>query len=189
MEACVDWDSIIRYNDAGVIGMPKEPRLLADRFWEKVAFLGAGTDDCWEWQGAKRKRNGYGAINEGGPRSRTLQAHRVAWEFAYGAIPVGMCVLHRCDNPSCVNPRHLFLGTKLDNSHDMMNKDRAVYVRGERHGVSKLIEQEIHEIRHMRSRGISQRVTAKKYGIDHSNVSLIETGKTWGWLKEEVGNV
>ena len=78
---------------------------------------------CVFWLGALRS-NGYGAISIKGKQQA---AHRVAWELANGPIPAGLCVLHKCDIPCCVNPQHLFLGTKKDNSDDMLNKGRASY--------------------------------------------------------------
>jgi len=153
---------------------------LEERFWEKVAFLGAEPDECWEWRGAKSEQ-GYGYIRGSGHGSM-LRAHRIAWELANGPISAGTCVLHRCDNPSCVNPAHLFLGTSTDNSHDMVNKGRSA--RGERNGESKLIEQDVHEIRQMLSQNILERVIAKKYGVSRKAISTIKTGENWNWLKE-----
>lgn len=105
---------------------------LEDRFWAKVD-KGA---DCWEWS-AHRMPNGYGIINiDSSPRL----AHRTAWELAYGAIPDELWVLHRCDNPACVRPDHLFLGTAKDNMQDMHQKGRNAakvcperQARGDRH--------------------------------------------------------
>ena len=77
-------------------------------------------DDCIEWQGS-RDRQGYGKAWKNGANAR---AHRVAWEEANGPIPEGMCVLHHCDNPPCINPDHLFLGTRGDNARDMVKKGR-----------------------------------------------------------------
>jgi len=155
---------------------------LEERFWEKVAFLGAGLDDCWEWRGGKSK--GYGEINRGGRGSEHLSAHRVSWELANDLIPKGMCVLHHCDNPSCVNPAHLFLDTQVENLQDMMRKGRSA--RGERVAGAKLTEQDVHEIRQMLSRGISQRVVARKYGVIQQTVAAINVGQSWGWLKSSV---
>ncbi len=93
---------------------------LADRFWIKV--VRSGDDECWGWSGTTNK--GYGRINVGG---NMVLAHRVAWELTSGLIPPGMCVLHSCDNPPCVNPNHLFLGTHADNMRDMRAKGRHRY--------------------------------------------------------------
>jgi hypothetical protein len=91
-----------------------------ERFWHFVAPM---TDDrgCWEWLGA---RSGFG-YGKSGYEGKFLAAHRVSWEIHFGLIPEGMLVCHRCDNPSCCNPSHLFLGTAADNTRDMWNKGRS----------------------------------------------------------------
>lgn len=97
---------------------PVKPRpTIADRFWAKVNR----GDDCWEWAGGRNQGTGYGFFSV---RSRTIGAHRAAWEVANGPIPAGIDVLHRCDNPPCVRPDHLFLGTHRDNMRDMRAKGR-----------------------------------------------------------------
>ena len=153
---------------------------LEERFWAKVDKK--GPEECWEWTGAKL-RDGYGRIREGGQYGRPVLAHRASWELAKDPIPKGMCVLHRCDNPACVNPAHLFLGTISDNAQDMVNKGRST--RGERVITSKLTEQGVHEIRQMLGARILQSVIAKKYVVTHMTSSRINTGATWGWLKED----
>lgn len=93
---------------------------LAERFWAKVRK----SKGCWEWTGAKQ-HNGYGFIHTGGHViRRPLRAHRASWELHYGPIPAGLWVLHRCDNPSCVRPDHLFLGSRSDNMKDCAAKGR-----------------------------------------------------------------
>lgn len=90
------------------------------RFWEKVN----GHGECWDWEGSL-SGFGHGQIRQGGKNGGSLLiAHRVAFEMVNGPIPEGMCVLHRCDNPRCVRPAHLFLGTRYDNTHDMIDKGR-----------------------------------------------------------------
>ncbi len=95
---------------------PRTP--LSVRFWRSVQV----TDGCWEWQGSTR--NGYGVISKGGRNGRQLKAHRLSYEMHLGSIPEGMIVCHTCDNPICVNPGHLFVGTHKDNAVDKMNKNR-----------------------------------------------------------------
>ena len=91
-------------------------------FWSHVTA--PNERGCWTWT-ASRDRNGYGRLNFLG---RSRLAHRVAWILTHGAIPLGTpCVLHECDNPPCVNPDHLFLGTQADNIHDAVQKGRLVF--------------------------------------------------------------
>lgn len=98
---------------------PRRSKPLAERFWEKVRK----SDGCWEWTGS-RNAAGYGKLSEGAAGSPRLRAHRVSWELANGPVPAGLWVLHRCDNPPCVRPDHLWLGTRLDNMQDCARKGR-----------------------------------------------------------------
>jgi len=111
---------------------------------------------------------------------RKQTTHRIAWQFAYGEIPDGLFVLHKCDNKLCVNVSHLFLGTNEDNIHDMVKKRR--HSHGEKHRFAKLSEREALEIKRMVKGGTLQREAGKKYGILQPAVSRIVNGHNWGHL-------
>ncbi len=131
-------------------------------------------DSCWEWKGGRHGK-GYGQF--GNP---TRKAHRVAWEMYCGPVSNGLHVLHRCDNPPCVNPKHLFLGTNLDNVRDKIAKGRARNVRGEESPSALLTEQ---QVRLIRVDPRIHRVIAADYGISQSTVSAVKQLQNWGWLK------
>ncbi len=95
------------------------PQPLEDRFWSKVDKR--GPDECWPWK-ADLTSNGYGAFKLA--TGKKVRAHRFAWELTHGPIPPGMSACHKCDNPPCCNPGHLFLGTNADNTHDAQKKGR-----------------------------------------------------------------
>lgn len=140
------------------------------RFWAKVQM----TLSCWEWSGS-RDALGYGMFKHKG---KTRRAHRISWESRYGKVPDGLLVLHHCDNPSCVNPAHLFLGTNADNNRDMVSKGRARYPG--RPGVGfKLSEVEVEQIRSRVRDGESQSAVAKHFGVNQSLVSRICSGQYW----------
>lgn len=156
------------------------PKPLADCYEQKVdRSPGQGPHgDCWGWNGS-RHTNGYGRLNR---TSGIVYAHRFAYEATYGPIPPGYDVLHRCDNPPCSNPAHLFLGTQADNNADCRRKGRHRYgdrPRGERHGRAKLTAPQVLEIRHRRARGESLGKLATTFGVSKKAVLLIVQGKNW----------
>ncbi len=143
---------------------------LADRFWEKVLK----TDTCWLWTGS-RNEHGYGKMKVG--YKNYQRAHRVAWDLLVGPIPAGLFLLHSCDTPACVNPKHLFLGTQADNMQDATNKNRCP--KGERASWSKLTETQVVAIR---SDPRLQDIIAQEYGLCQQSVSLIKRRITWKHL-------
>jgi hypothetical protein len=152
----------------------------AEKFWEKVDIQ--GIDDCWEWL-ASRNNKGYGNfyISLGHSEDKHILATRMSWTLTYGDIPEGLCVLHKCDNPPCVNPHHLFLGTKKDNADDMTKKGRnkVIFRKGEAHYGSKLTNSDVIMIRHLRKKGLTLFVIADMYNIHYSTVGYIVKGKLW----------
>lgn len=146
-------------------------RGLYERFWRRVDVR--EPDDCWEWTGSKSS-NGYGGIKVSG---QDQYAHRVSWMLFHGSIPKGIHVLHRCDNPGCVNPNHLFLGTPADNAADRDAKGRQA--KGERMGTAKLTPDKVLAIRESPLR---QRELARMYGVDQSQISHIKHRESWAWL-------
>ena len=157
---------------AGVIENPRTEKTipLAMRL-EKHSKANALTG-CIEWFGAK-DGCGYGKlfINK-----KTVSAHRIAYQLAHGPIPVGLWVLHRCDNPGCINPDHLFLGTAKDNSVDRNSKGRNAFQRGEQGPAAKLTEDKVRLIRYdIRS----QEAIASDYGVHQGTISRIKLGKSW----------
>lgn len=148
---------------------------LEERFWAKVVRL--GDDDCWEWT-AFRNPAGYGMIGIDGVGTVRL-AHRVAWQMAYGEIPAGMCVMHSCDNPACVNRAHLSLGTIADNNRDRHAKGRDGGVRGEDSPHAKLSDVAVHNIMVLRKEGLSYTEIAAAIGVTKATIYKVTKGRSW----------
>lgn len=138
------------------------------RFWSKVAR----SDECWLWA-AGVNSGGYGAFRIDGVHYR---AHRVAWQLAFGPIPDGLFVCHRCDVRRCVRPGHLFLGTNADNMRDCAEKGRAHRPLGELSAWSKLTMGQVQEIR---ASTLLQRELAETHQVTQSQISRIRSGKAW----------
>lgn len=134
--------------------------------------------NCTLHTGAK-DRHGHGRKWRNG---RVHQAHRLAWEDAFGAIPQGIFVCHHCDVPNCINPEHLFLGTPAENSRDMVQKRRSAI--GEMNGASKLTELQALEIRRRTLGGESTRKLAREFGVSQRTAALIRLGKRWIYATE-----
>lgn len=137
-----------------------------------------GTGGCWEWLGGNNGRMGHGVFSF---RHKCLGAHRAAWILFKGPIPAGMFVCHKCDNPPCVNPEHLFLGTNRDNILDAVAKGRhwTRPPRGEAASAAILTEKKVLRIRASHAAGMSQSQLAKRYGVAVSTVSAAVTRRTW----------
>ncbi|MGH7851532.1 MAG: HNH endonuclease [Thermodesulfobacteriota bacterium] len=116
-------------------------------------------------------------------RGKLVLAHRLVYEHFIGPIPEGLCVCHHCDNPPCVNPAHLFLGTTQDNTADMVKKGRHVSHSGENNGRTKLNSNNIPEIRRKYIAGISRAALAREYKVDWSQINRIVKGKQWRHLE------
>jgi hypothetical protein len=145
-----------------------------DRFWAKVELLSTG---CWVWKGARGTSHGYGQF---GCRGLYL-AHRVAYFIYYGKFDVKLKVLHHCDNPPCVNPLHLFLGTNKDNSRDMLSKGRCKMGPGESCPRAKLDNKNISAIRE--AKGIESAASlAIKFKVTKGTIYHIWQGRTWSHL-------
>ena len=162
-----------------------------DRFWSKVDTSGS----CWEWKGANDGRYGQFYLN-----GRNVKAHRVSYELAYGEIPAGLNICHKCDNTKCVNPAHLFAGTQTDNLQDCIKKGRngAVtkpwsFAKGDKHGTrlhpdsvmqgvkhqkAKLSEDDVSYLRAHKGEK-SERAFAKQFGVSHSLIHQVLSVKTW----------
>lgn len=148
------------------------------RLWARVA-KGPG---CWEWQGCRTVK-GYGRMNfrvDG--NLHQVYVHRMVWELERGEIPDGLSLCHHCDNPRCVRPDHIFVGTNSDNVRDGFSKGR--FPAGESSKLSKLTESQVVRIRLALVRGhLTQREIAAQFGIGQQNVSAIKRGKSWNWVK------
>lgn len=142
------------------------------RFWSKVALPTGPGDACWEWRAGHTPR-GYGVFctkGWGPPYGRQTYAHRISWLMAFGPIPDGMGVLHRCDNPCCVNPSHLFLGTQGDNMADAKTKGRIV-------SRTRLSDETVAAIRHRHAEGgVTFFRLAEEFGIAFQHAHAIVRG-------------
>lgn len=147
---------------------------LSEQFWEKADVR--GPDECWEWRGVRFVEGDYGRLVR---RGKNLRAHRVAYELSIGPIPPGLDVLHTCDNPPCINPAHLWVGTDADNHRDRMLKGRNRVQDGERNSNVKLTAEQVAEIRERYAAGERQTALAREFGIKQPHVSRIVRGVAW----------
>lgn len=143
------------------------------RFWSKVQK----TDSCWIWLGSLDHAT-YGWIAKGSRKSGIMKAHRASWILHIGPIPDEMFILHHCDNPTCVNPHHLWIGTKRDNFRDAVEKKR--FAIGEQNNMAKLTEKHVLEIRNAYSEGgLTQQDIADVYGVTRGCIKAVVNRTNW----------
>ena len=160
----------------GISGFPEHEKDLmmkhdvAKHFWQKVVV----EPGCWGWK-AGLTSDGYGQFHALGQ----YRAHRVSWILHYGLIPSTRCVLHRCGNRRCANPRHLYLGDHKDNARDRAADGHTAHNWGEACGQAKLKNGQIREIRRRALNGETQADIARRFSVDQSSISYIVRRKTW----------
>ncbi len=142
---------------------------IEDRFWSKVDK----GPDCWEWTAACYPC-GYGILGVGRRDEGTIAAHRLSWKLEHGEIPIGLCVLHACDNRRCVRPSHLFLGTKKDNAQDAIQKGRLNQGEDSRHAKLKNAD-----VRAIKKDNRVHAVIAQDYNVTRQAIDFIKNGRTW----------
>lgn len=156
-------------------------KTIEERFWEKVDIR--SKDECWEWQAFvldSHNLAGYGRFKF--TSGNVEYAHRVSWKLTYGEISSGLKVLHKCDNPPCVNPNHLFLGTLKDNSQDMVSKGRwkrYVSYNGELNPSAKLTDRKVKTIKELIRKNMSPKNIANKFGVNRETIYSIKNGLSW----------
>lgn len=151
---------------------------IIERFWNKVD-KSAGEDGCWLWKAGTITRGvpghrGYG--NFWLTHTTSVRAHRFVWELIHGPIPQGMEVCHTCDHESCVNPKHLFLGTQADNISDSVAKGRQVDNNGEKNGMAKLTANQIREIR---KSNLKREILATQFNVSKEHINSIQRRACW----------
>jgi hypothetical protein len=144
---------------------------IEKRFWSKVEIR--TRQECWLWRAGKDK-DGYGTF---WILPQNQRAHRFAYETQFGPVDKNLFILHKCDNPSCVNPSHLFVGDAKDNIFDMMTKNRQN--KGEQIKSSKLVANQVKEIKVWLSQGYSSGFLAKKFKVHKSTIKDIKAKRTW----------
>jgi len=150
--------------------IPKQT--IEDRFWSKVDKK--GEDECWKWKDTDSRYGDFRYDN------KVVKSHRYSYELKYGKIPFGLYVCHKCDNPTCVNPKHLFLGTQQDNMNDMIEKGRSIMCSfPNNRNSAKLTEKQVKEIRVLSRMGLTQTRLSIKYNISITQIYNIVNNKIW----------
>jgi len=141
-------------------------------FWQQIKV--DEQTECWIWQLALATR-GYGQVSI---KRKSYRAHRIAYELFYKESAKGKLVCHTCDNPPCINPHHLFLGTAKENTQDMIQKSR--HYHGERHHFAKLTAQAVLDMRNRHAKGdVTIAQLAREYGISEPSANRVIAGITW----------
>ena len=165
------------------------------KFFQQVTYPDGVLTGCWLWNGT-RLSAGYGSVcirRDTDAAARSSLAHRFSYEFFFGPLPKGSVIAHRCDNPPCCNPHHLFCGTARDNIVDKMLKGRqargdvmSVVTRGSRNGRSKLSEADVRSIKKSLNEGrVSMASLAREYGVTRPLIGHIAYGRLWGHVGPE----
>lgn len=157
--------------------------MTADQISEFVRFMtmvwpGEKVGECWEWTG-NRPDGRYGHFSVG---SKAIKAHRWLYEFFNGPIPEGLVVRHRCDNPACVNPLHLHVGTLADNTADAVERGRWSDRAGVEHPLARLTETDVLGIRSDARCGLTHQTIAGNYGISRQQVGKIIRRENWSHI-------
>jgi len=154
----------------------KNKHSIIDRFWK---YTNKGKkDECWEWQGSTMLHGGYGQLSIGFNRS-PIKAHRLSYMIHYGEIPKNLFICHKCNNPLCVNPNHIYAGTPNDNWKDTINSGNAykfINLGGEQCRAHKLTNEQVDTIKNSTESSID---LANKYKVSRQSIWKIRKGKTW----------
>lgn len=161
----------------GDVRMTKAGFTPIERIFKKISIDENG---CWNFTGYKNPM-GYGQIHIGGKRGGAELVHRVVWKWMFGDISDGLFICHKCDNPACFNPNHLFKGDHTANMKDMRSKgrERHVCLCGERCVTHKLTWFSVREIRELKERGVSNRELGRMFGVSHGIIGGIVNNKSW----------
>lgn len=156
----------------------RQRKPILDRFVDKI-LIG---NDCWLWLGGKDK-DGYPRTRDNKKPYRQVRASRMAYELFIGPFPPGTEACHKCDNPPCVRPSHIFPGTHSDNMRDAIQKGRKVGMRGEAHPLAKLTNDEVLEIKILIRSKVRSYSIAKRFGVSAQTISNIKKERQWAHIK------